>query len=411
MKTNMTTPRHVVQFVVCAILLLTAPRPVFSAASSAVNGGKDAPKTHVLFMGADISVEKDKMPCRVQDVSETALLVNVNGKPTEVSMDQTAGVLITETLKITETTVTINNLKSEQDYTPEADPFRKVVQGAQMDADRSTDIARSHATAIQRYTGLTQQDVSAAAQGESNTPAKVAAQAAITEAASASSMSMDTPSAFAELAGGETIKGGFDAIRLSFDLSPDKDLIQPFYAVVVQLRNPSDKPGLVRKWAHIKSLPPIKAGSSKKVSFFEGGVPVGYEIQSCTVHVYDHGKELATNLSHNRVSISAEEAHDYNVIEYISANKGQTLKAALVADASVADTRSSLTPAQLATTCYLRVGKDGRVNSMFTDSAAKTPLADPALESIMKSFHFKPAMQSGSPIESTVVIKLGPQKT
>ncbi len=62
-----------------------------------------APKTHVLFMGADISLKKDKDFHRVEDVTPGALVISPGGRRVEVPLAQGRDLLINESLKIAET--------------------------------------------------------------------------------------------------------------------------------------------------------------------------------------------------------------------------------------------------------------------------------------------------------------------
>jgi len=203
--------------------------------------------------------------------------------------------------------------------------------------------------------------------------------------------------------GAEAARELFDAIRLSFDVTSEEDLAQPYFAVIAQIRDRDSKPGQVRKWAYVRALSQLHAGASRKVNVYQGGMPPGYILESCEVHLYNRGEELATNLSRKRVPLTDEEAAEYRIIEYVGANKGRTLPAT----PATKTLRASLTPAQLNMTCYVCVAKDGRVVAVFRDTDAKQPLQDPVLESALKTLRFKPALNAGKPVESITPITLG----
>jgi len=84
-----------------------------------------APKTHVLFMGADIAVEKDKAYHQVEDVTWSALVIRPDGKTVNVPLADNVNLRINEKLKITGTSAEIDQLKFERDYSPGTDPFQK----------------------------------------------------------------------------------------------------------------------------------------------------------------------------------------------------------------------------------------------------------------------------------------------
>jgi hypothetical protein len=198
----------------------------------------------------------------------------------------------------------------------------------------------------------------------------------------------------------------FDAIRVSFAVTPKGDLAKPYFAVIAQIKSPGgSNPGQVQPWVHLQSMGAMAAGVTKKVTVYEEGMPAGFTIEKCEVHFYDGTDELATSISAKRVLLTQDEAMTFRVIEYISANKGRTLPA--VPATFVSDRRSSLSAAQLNQACYVRVAKDGKVAATFGDKDGTRPLQDQELDAALKGLRFKPAIVSGKPVESIVPIRLG----
>ena len=380
--------------------------------SATTKSTETPPKTHVLFMGADLSLEKDKSVHPVEDVTATSLVIKRDGKLVNEPLNQEANIHIGEALKIADTSVAVDNLKTERAYTPGTDPFLKVSQAAAMVAgqEAEADLARGN-TMRASANSLVIPDTPEARDSFEKSVAVVAETTRIAASDAQNSVVQTDSAATSHSIAGTTESEQYNAIRLSFNVTADRDLAQAYYAVIAQIRDPGSLPGHVRKWAYVKSLGPISAGSSKKVSFFQGGFPPGYNIEACEVHVYDRSQELATNLSRKRVPLTDEEAHDYRVIEYIGTNKGRSLPVAIAMNSIAANLHTSLTPAQLGKTYYLRVGKDGRVRAAFQDTDAKQSLADPALEAALKTLRFKPALQQGKPVESIAPVRLGQSKS
>ncbi|HEY5552898.1 MAG TPA: hypothetical protein VIK52_13480, partial [Opitutaceae bacterium] len=308
---------------------------------------------------------------------------------------------------------------AERDYSLGADPFRGVAQSAALAAGETAVADLAHGEVMQAEIGLMgAHNVLNAFRGTQN---EGMGQAAVFEAegkqmaAQEKMMSIyNTPggettnvSSRAAAASAEAAEERFDAIRLSFEVTADRDLAQPYYAVIAQIREPDSKPGRARKWAYVKTLGAMRAGERKNVTVFQGGMPPGYIIESTEVHLYERGQELATNLSRKRVELTDDEALEFQIIEYVGANKGRTLPASPVVGTVSPAGRASLTPAQLGKRCYVRVAKDGRVAAVFRDAAGKKPLDDPALESALKTLRFNPALEAGKPVESIVAINLG----
>ncbi len=376
-----------------------------------------APKTHTLFMGADLSVEKDKAYYPVEEVTASSLVIKPAGKPVKVPIDQNANVLIKESLKLAVASVEIDDLRSERAYTPGRDPYLQLnrVAGLSAGVHMDSDILRGDMLRASSAALGAGNEVAMAASGPPESRAAAAqsmgraqgmqagAEAALIQSYQGGLNQIFDVGSQASDAATEAARELYDAIRLSFEVSTDKDLVQPFYAVIAQIRLPDAKPGQVRKWAYVKMLAPMVAGETRKIYVYTGGLPLGYQLDSCEVHIYNHNEELATNLSRKRVPLTDAEALDFRVIEYVGANKGHTLPAALFPTRM----RDSITPAQRDGTYYVRVGRDGRVSAAFHDATGKQPLEDAEFESVLQKLRFKPALEAGKPVETIVPINLG----
>jgi hypothetical protein len=377
-------------------------------------------KTHVLFMGADVAVERDKAFHPVEDVTGTALLITRDGKRVKVPMEKDVNLQIRESLKIADTSVVIDDLKTERAYAPGSDPFEQLHRAATFGAGESAvadlargDVITASINAIGAGSAMSSatspQDVAQAAAGFGRAmAAQQAADTSMLQAYERPIAPVYDVGTQAGRAGVETSYQLFDAIRLSFEITSDRDMEEPYYAVLAMILTPDSKPGHARKWAYLKSLGSLKAGERRKVQLYQSGLPPGYTLESCEVHVYDRGEELATSLSRKRVELTDEEALDYRIIEYVGANKGLTLPARPVLVPMTPAERLAFTPAQLSEKCYVRVARDGRVTAAFRDAAGKRPLADPELEAALKRCRFNPALEAGKPVESLVAIKLAP---
>jgi hypothetical protein len=389
---------HTIRFMVhrytCfAARLLSAPLLLVPAMLGAAP--EAAPKTHVLFIGADISLEKDKAAHPVEDVTHGAVVINSGSKQVNVPMRQDGSFLIRESLKIAETSVTVEDLKYERAYTPFADPITHMKGTVMFAADQTDNTDLMHGEALQAQTGMTgPYTVTNAVRGTQNEHSGVAA---VKEAETNQAESQSG------IAGVEASRGMFDAIRLTFDIIPDRNIDNPYFAVIAQIREPDSEAGQVRKWAYLKTLGSLHAGVRKKVTVYHGGFPPGYIIENCEVHIYQAGQELATSLSRKRVELTDDEALQFRIIEYVGANKDRTLPAAPAA-ALPDGVRASLTPAQLSESCFVRVAKDGSVTGVYRDAAGEKPLRDSVLESALKLLRFKPALESGKPVESVVAV-------
>ena len=400
MKTSRLPSYRAAQIGLTLALVQLSLGNTFAARPEPAVNAPAAPKTHVLFMGADIALEKDQVFSPVEDVTERELVIKPGGKLVKVPTAQCVNFNISEVLRISPTGVGIDDLKFDRAYTPGTDPYVKFAHNAALAADVSA------APGIARGNLLRMQMAGGASPDAGYQQQIATAQSGVDAAELASSRDIFDVGSQSALAGSEAMRELFDAIRLSFAVTSDKDLAHPYYAVIAQIRDPGSKPGQTRRWAYLRSLGSMSAGESRKVNLYQGGFPPGFILEHCEVHVYNHGEELATNLSRKRVPLTDAEALEYRIIEYVGAHKGRTLPASLATTMLAREVRATLTPAQLSQTCYVRVAKDGRVAAAFRDAAGHQPLQDPALESALKTFRFEPALETGKPVESIALINL-----
>jgi hypothetical protein len=387
----------------------------FAADPQPAPAATDAPKTHVLFMGADIAVENEKNFHPVEDVTASGILIKQGKKMAKVPLNDRVNLLITESLKISDESVGIENLQAERAYTFGADPFRQMVnaEGMATGANFAADMAQGNMLRADMATAVAGASAAAAAGTQGAGAANQAfaqAQAAQAQAAAAVNQAFANQSgnAFdvsahanrANVAAGERM---YDAIRLSFHVQTDKNLPKAYFAVIAEISEPGSKPGHVRQWAHVRSMDPLSAGESRKIIIYEGGLPPGYTLGNCEVHIYNQGTELATTLSSKQVPLTTEEAREFQVIEYVSANKGLTLPASPVTATLGTDVRAALRSASF-DEGYVLVAKDGRVTAAYRDEAATRSMEDPEFESLLKSLRFNPALEAGKPVESLVKI-------
>ena len=379
-----------------------------SAQASATNGTfVHASKPYVLFMGADVSVKNDTIFSPVQEVTRSVAVVKADNKLVNVPLDRKVSLQFRDDLKVTEKSVEISSLKTDRVYSPSADPFKgfangeNLVQGAEAVADASQAIANSTAAESISLPAAPGAPVAVVANSADVMAAQSTADSDRFEATRESGM----VSSFAGKQAAAEGQQMFDAIRISFAVTPRSDLAKPYIAIIAQIRDPSLKSDHTEPWIHLQPLGPLSAGVATKVTVYQEGMPPGYDLVKCDVHFYDGADELATNLSNKRVPLSKDEMLDFRVIEYLSANRGRTLPA--VPATFVRDMRSSLTPAELNQACYVRVAKNGKVAATFADKAGTQPLQDETLDSALRGIRFKPAIEAGRPVETIVPIRLG----
>jgi len=373
--------------------------------------------THVLFMGANLAVEHERRYLDILDVEGRNLLVTTGEQTLEVRMDAKMVMQVTDALKLADTSVAVDGLKAERAYTPEADPFLKFAEAVSVSsalADRKdeNDAALNRAIASQGFaqaavdgsTPETRAQAERTLQSAQQTVAEAQAAVATTETFMRSDL-FDVGAQSSRMAS-EAGQELFDAIRISFELVPARDLTRPFCAVIAWVRERDSRPGAIRKWIYLRPLEPIARGDARKVVIYRGGFPPGYLLERCDVHVFDQGSEVATNLSRKRVELSADDVQQYRIVEYIGANRGRTLPAALLSDVGPGGAGARLTPAQREPTYHLVVNKAGKVVAACLDDSGKELVRDPAVDAMLKALRFYPALRDGKPVETVIPFRI-----
>ncbi len=371
------------------------------------------PKTHVLFMGADLSVQRDNKVYRVEDITGSELKIHVDQQEVLVPTRRgPVGLQVNAGLKVAGISVQLDQLKSGPAYTYENDPTRKIEEAthSSMNAAAAQDMAQIH----QSY-AATNMVVAETRVAQDNGPdaqrqltnarldqANVKQEVDITDAA--------TTSDVATAAGGARrmalAEGSYDAMEVSFKISSLVPLEHPYMVILFRFHAPDAKPGVDGMVIHAEALDPVDA-APRYVRVLKGGLPIGFKVVDCTVHIYNRGQEVATNLSAKRVEMTHDETQLYLVMEHIGAHKGATLAAAAVPDSLPRAQRQGLSPEQLKRRLYVKVSKDGLLLGAYTDENCSVPLDDARATTALGAVFFTPALEQGKPVEGVARVRLG----
>ena len=378
---------------VATVTVTAEPNPVGAAEA----------KTHTLFMGADISVEYNKTMYRVESVVEGAVVINVGGKEVEVAADWSKVKLkVDRTLKLTGTSASVVNLKGERAYTPGNDPWENYQKGLLKAAIQHDDqvlrarLAQDHRMAVEM--APVRDEYARQVQKSFIDAAKVVE----------SKDSMDR----IVVAAGETYEHNglelegqesFDAMKVTFEVSSDQPLHDPYVVILGQFREKGDKPNTVANWFYARPLDPI-AGEARKITLLKGGFPPGFEALDFQVHLYNRGKEIATDVAPKRVRLTRAEAHAYARIEYLSSHKDASLPAKPFMGRLTKEAKAQLSPEQAAQPYYVKVTKEGLPIAAFLDTACSRPV-DEGVAALIGNARFYPALDKGKAIEGVAELK------
>jgi hypothetical protein len=369
-----------------------------------------APQSFVVFMGADLDVQQGKRFYRVHDVDGSEFVITVGGKNRFVRTRlQKNNVQVRNQLKFSPFTVRLDDLQGGAGYTPAADPRHKfnARSGAASGAMAARDLAQMNIAEIQASLGALSADPNGA------DPARKAQleNALSSQQADLSAIEQQLGSDYGHVGqmandlSLELAEGNFDMIDISFRISSPELLDDPYMVVLVEFQAPGARPGEVSQLIHAKALDPV-GPEPKYIRIRQGGMPVGFKYIRHELHIYNRGREVATNVSSKRVELSRDEAREYLLMDHLGTHKSGTVPAAPVPGSLPASVRGRVSPEQLHRVCYVRVARDGRLLGLFADEAASLPVADPELASVFGEAMYKPALAQGKPMEGVVRLKL-----
>lgn len=394
--------------------------PVLPAAGPAPAG---APKTHTLYLGADISLVTGKgtlLP--VRDIQDHAFVAVDHGKRVVASQDDKFSLKLDDALKLTAESASIEKLTFERSYTAAADPMTRFKDAARASAymDAVADAALLELKDAESQTGYASAGLATAAADPNATAEALAPWQAAQAQASSAMARADTASgvarnmtsmdAFSSVSNSNILASDlaaqrFDALNVSFEISAPRPIEKPYVVVVMRFLGEQDQADTARVWVYAERLPALDE-HPRKVLIRRGGFPPGYQIESHRVHLYEGGREIATNVSRKRVALSAADAFAYSVSDYVSSNRGQTRDPSKARAFWPADLPSRLIVEQLTRTLYVKVDKSGLATGIYEDADCARPIADESITALTPELRFFPALKEGKPIAGITRIKL-----
>jgi len=424
-----------------------------------------SPKTHTLFMGADIDLNLDRDLYRVHDVLGSNWVVEIGGKDRVVSAKEApVNLKITPSLKLTEASVTISGFMRMQTYSFANDPNVRLTRGLNQsavmgndlrsrasDAQARADTVANHAlggasmlagsddqfsenaimnTAKYSYSELHTRGVNGALLPlpSSNLPSSSSTagdtvipgmqmdpqrnmfnnptQVLNGQMAQVAAQSSANQAQNGNEPTGKIASGGLDAIDVTFDVRSPKMLRNPYVVTMTKFRTSGSKPGMVQNLVYAKSLDPIDEHISH-IHFVEEGFPEGYQLVDFQLHLYNRGVEIATNIADNRVELTRDEAFEYVKMEYLGSHLKDSLPPVAAMGKLPAELPVLLASGKYSKTYYVKVSRDGFGDEAYSDESCRSEVGDPFLNAIVKNLRFKPAIDHGKAIDGIAAVNLG----
>ena len=384
-----------------------------------------APKTHTLFMGADIAVSLGGELYPVRDVVGASWVLVIGGQEKLVSTkDASTEFQITPSLKLAEGSASIVGFTRMQAYTFANDPgviitkrLTKVgmdtamLEGVAQDAQNYTDVMANKGLGPSRVFAFSDKQfgdqaiLSLAQVGFKSTGGSDDGAAALKYARHQEAIAVSNTKSETEVLG-PTHTQGLDAMNVDFTISSARALYNPYVVTITRFHPKGAKPAVVQHLVYGAALNPI-GENPLRVHLVEEGFPYDYEVIDFQLHIYDRGAEVATSLSSNRVDLTRDEAFEYVKLEYIEKHRSATLAPVPAMGHLPSALPTRLAAGDYASPFYVRVSRDGLGDEVYSDPACTRRLDDPFIDSVVRELRFKPALEHGRPVPGVAEVDLG----
>ncbi|MBK8474938.1 MAG: hypothetical protein IPL39_01140 [Opitutaceae bacterium] len=351
-------------------------------------------KDHALFMGATLHVGDTLASPELVGAEGTRVALLADGKVSFLPRDAVGVVRIAHELKLSSITAQIDNLETTAvKVAPTRDRFAGDRMQILMDSmiaqnEDVMDFATAREEAAVAGVAAAERSVSTPTFGLADAQrALEGAKAAYGKAAAANQQLRGSASSFT--------LGDLDktAVEVVCDLSCPRETRDAYALLVTEYRiNSLDKPQYKVHVEPLRGLGP----KPQRVTMTQGGLPPGFVIGRLDLHVYANGQELASNLSAQRVDLTADQALQYLTLNYIASHPKETLPAVPQRIALPVGFEDRVPAALVAQSLYATVGPDGAVKSVAADTAG-TAVSDAYVDAVVRKFRFNPALKEGKP--------------
>jgi hypothetical protein len=387
--------------------LALASLPVGGLIAGAPDNPPGAPASQTLFIGADVTVGRGKDLSPVVDVFGSSWVVDIGGHREIVTAAKgPISIKLALELKMTDVSVTVSDLKSERGYTFDNDPSVKLTRALSQAANVD---AGYHAAANQAQAARDRLQAQSGIGGNINIsrgiPADVTSYHTTSQMLIALSQASASQGSGLEMTGDHGAADAFDAMVIDFGISSARLLGKPYVITIAQFHEKGSPDGSLRNLVYAQALDPIDA-HPKHIHILEGGFPPAFELTNFQVHIYDHGRELASNVAPKHMTLTGEEAFEYFVMDYVSTHPGETIPASVVAGTLPPDLPTRLARGKYRQSYYARISRRGLAKTLYTDEACSKEVDDDYLKSLVQGLRFKPALDGGFPTSSVLKLKL-----
>ncbi len=383
-------------------LICLVAAPLAAQPKPRVVTSKAAPeRTHQLFVGVDLFVPNGLEMMQVRNIEgRTALVASEAGQLEEI--ERTSGFRWKLVPKVSNQDAAIADLEYETTYSPASDPYKQWVgrqtniMNYQQDQAMMTELRAVGASSVVMAPSPDGDGMVVANDQDVRPELMNALQSGLSEQAMLTDMtSPDTASKEIHNRGESQ---GHDAVELRFSVSAPSTMSHAYCVALARVRLPNGTIDDVNFYKPIGEIGP----RPRKITMLQTGIPPDSEILEVKLHLFNSGKELATNLSEKRFELTEEEARQYLLLDHTANHRGETLPACAVWELAPPELKAAPSSAPLDQPILVKIDAQGQ----FVGFASDDQIVSAAQRDIIKNLVYLPALEDGQAIESTVAVNL-----
>ena len=357
-------------------------------------------RDHHLFVGIDLFVphELDYVEIRKFD-GDDALLDNTTRD--RVPMGNNPRFKVKMATKVSANSASITNLKTEETYSPGSDPNMLAmlnqarlqnVMADQVDAaEQRLSTADSRAASVQNSIDADPD----AARGLSyeDTPEGIIETANMNfEQALIDQDNIMDAVLFGD---SEDEEQNYDSLRLEFEVSSEKPLADAYAVFLIRLEHEYE----LSDFTMYKKIGPV-GKKPRRVKFYQSGFRPGFKTKEVRVYLYNHGEEIATNLSDKHYQLTSAEAREFVQLDHQGSHRRDTVPGQPVWALAPPVLQASQTAQDFNYTVSVELDATGNLIAIQTAGQ----IVPDHVREVVQQTTFVPALEKGKPVASTLVV-------
>ena len=383
-----------------AVAALNAASPTKGDASSKND------KTHHLFVGPDVSISHESEVVAIRKLSKRDALIDTPSRD-RVALGDAPRFSLKMAPKVSSNSASITELVAEETYSSGTDPERIAMMDA-LDQSRTQDILadqiHSAEQAMSAGGGFSLSTGVGDLAGNSGAPDEETA-TELSESGDAD----DTAGIFLEdmvarqesvvdardFGGLEGERPNYDSLRVSFYVSSEKPMADAYAVLLVSMKIDNETSGFTtyKRIGEVDQTP-------RRVRVFHEGLPPGYKITKTQIFIYNHGEEIATNLSEKHYDITSSQARDFVKMNHRGMHLRDTVPAKPAWSLAPFVLQATEKPEDYDYPVTVELDAAGDLVSIGT-GGGKIP---DHVRAVLQETTFVPALEKGKPIATTLVV-------